>query len=177
MNLTTYKKKRDLKKSPEPKTKGKSHKTMPHFCVQKHAARHLHYDFRLEYKGILLSWAIPKGPSQNPKDKRLAIKVEDHPLDYQYFEGVIPKGNYGAGSVEIWDHGTFYTPGAKDPKQIEKSLTDGLKKGHITIILEGEHLNGEYALIKLKNSTDENAWLFIKSGGSEIKSSKPVKKN
>lgn len=175
--LKTYKSKRDFKATPEPSTGKKSNSKLPNFCVQKHAARHLHYDFRLEFQGVLLSWAIPKGPSLNPKDKRLAIKVEDHPLDYQYFEGVIPKGSYGAGTVEIWDKGNFYTPDAKTPKEIENSIKAGLKKGHLTIILEGEKLNGEFNLLKLKQSSDDNAWLFIKKDDSDsIVEKKQVKK-
>lgn len=161
-SLKKYRSKRDFQKSPEPSGEEQVLSKLPRFCVQKHAARHLHYDFRLEYRGVLLSWAIPKGPSLDPKDKRLAMKVEDHPLDYQYFEGVIPKGNYGAGTVEIWDQGTFYTPDATTPKEIEKALTVGLKKGHFSIILEGDKLQGEFALLKLKQSSDDHAWLLIK---------------
>ena len=163
MRLKKYLNKRNFKKTSEPKSKksSKSSKTL-HFCIQKHDARHLHYDFRLEYQGVLLSWAVPKGPSLNPKDKRLAIKVEDHPLEYQYFEGVIPKGNYGAGTVEIWDHGSYTTPSTDSPKEIEKELTLGLKKGHLAIILKGEKLEGEFIFQKLKPSTEDNAWLLIK---------------
>lgn len=111
MSLKEYQKKRNFNTSPEPSAS----KTKPgsmNFCVQKHHARRLHYDFRIEFRGILLSWAVPKGPSMNPENKRLAIKVEDHPLDYQYFEGVIPKGSYGAGTVEIWDQGCYILPDA-----------------------------------------------------------------
>lgn len=179
-SLKKYKAKRNFTKSPEPSGTGKKSSKLPRFCVQKHAARNLHYDFRLEYQGVLLSWAIPKGPSLNPKDKRLAIKVEDHPLDYQYFEGIIPKGNYGAGTVEIWDKGTFYTPNSTSPKEIEKTLTEGLKKGHFSFILEGEKLKGEFTLLQLKQS--DNAWLLVKKNDTEagseeiIKPKKKVKK-
>lgn len=161
-SLKKYKSKRDFKKSPEPYGLHRLSSKLPRFCVQKHDARNLHYDFRLEYQGALLSWAIPKGPSLNPKDKRLAIKVEDHPLDYQYFEGVIPKGNYGAGTVEIWDQGTFCTPDCTTPKEIERTLSQGLKKGHFSILLEGEKLKGEFTLLKLKQASEDNAWLLIK---------------
>lgn len=156
MSLKEYRSKRNLKVSPEPKGKAKRSSAVLNFCVQKHAARRLHYDFRLEYQGKLLSWAVPKELSLDSKDKRLAIRVEDHPLEYQYFEGVIPKGNYGAGTVEIWDHGTYTVPD-------DKSLTDGLQHGHFSVILSGEKLNGEFIFQKLKknNEADRN-WLVIK---------------
>lgn len=164
MSLKKYHEKRDLKRSREPTEKipRRSSSEKLHFCVQKHDARHLHYDFRLEYRGVLLSWAIPKGPSLNPQDKRLAIRVEDHPLEYQHFEGTIPKGNYGAGTVEIWDHGTYETPGNTTRGDIEKNITQGLKQGHFSVILHGEKLNGEFIFQELKQSTQKNAWLCIK---------------
>ncbi len=162
MSLIQYKKKRDVTKSSEPKASLKHQKNSLNFCIQKHAASHLHYDFRLEYKGILLSWAIPKGPSLNPKDKRLAIKVEDHPLEYQYFEGVIPKGNYGAGTVEIWDHGTYTVPNSKSSKDVEKALTDGIKRGHFEIILSGNKINGAFVFQQLKTDNKVTSWLLIK---------------
>jgi bifunctional non-homologous end joining protein LigD len=130
--------------------------------VQKHAATRLHYDFRLEMEGVLKSWAIPKGPSLNPLDKRLAMMVEDHPYDYRNFEGIIPKGNYGAGTVIIWDEGT-YEPLEKinNKKAQEKALLKQLNEGSLKVILYGKKLKGEFALVKLKNSED-NAWLMIK---------------
>lgn len=160
--LKKYKSKRDFTKTLEPSGSLNPPSKCPKFCVQKHAARHLHYDFRLEYRGVLLSWAVPKGPSLNPEEKRLAIQVEDHPLDYQYFEGVIPKGNYGAGTVETWDHGTYYTPGAHEAKEIERDVTEGLKKGHLNLILNGGKLKGAFSFVKLKKSADP-AWLLIKT--------------
>lgn len=176
MSLKEYKAKRDFKKTSEPVSAKKSESPSLNFCVQKHAARSLHYDFRLECRGVLISWAIPKGPSLNPQDKRLAIKVEDHPLDYQYFEGTIPKGNYGAGTVEIWDSGTYTTPHAFDRKEIEKELLAGLHKGHFAIILHGEKLNGEFVFQKLKNDPKDNAWLMIKKPDAfEEKSKKIIK--
>ncbi|HEV8051878.1 MAG TPA: non-homologous end-joining DNA ligase, partial [Parachlamydiaceae bacterium] len=163
MSLKEYKAKRDFKKTQEPATANKKNVTESlNFCIQKHAARALHYDFRLECRGVLISWAVPKGPSLNPEDKRLAIKVEDHPLDYQYFEGVIPKGNYGAGTVEIWDSGTYTMVHTFQRKEIEKELLEKLDKGHFAIILQGEKLNGEFVFQKLKKDPDDNAWLLIK---------------
>jgi bifunctional non-homologous end joining protein LigD len=162
MSLTTYKKKRNFDDTPEPKSSLKHQKNSLNFCIQKHDASHLHYDFRLEHKGVLLSWAVPKGPSSDPKDKRLAIKVEDHPLDYQYFEGTIPKGNYGAGTVEIWDHGTYTVPHAQSTKDVEKAITEGLKKGHFEIILSGTKINGPYVFQQLKTDDKGTSWLLIK---------------
>lgn len=163
MGLREYKTKRTLKKSGEPSgAKKKATSEKLRFCIQKHHARSLHYDFRLEYKGVLLSWAVPKGPSKNPKDKRLAVHVEDHPLDYQYFEGVIPEGHYGAGKVEIWDKGTFTLVDATDRKGIEKGVKAGLKKGHISFVLHGKRLKGEFILHKLKKDPDDKAWLLFK---------------
>lgn len=129
------------------------------FVVQRHHASRLHYDFRLQMKGVLKSWAVPKGPSLNPQDKRLAMMVEDHPLDYKDFEGEIPKGNYGAGNVHIWDEG-YYIPIA-DYKDPEKGLLAELKSGNLKIILMGKRLKGEFAIVKIK-SDEENAWLLIK---------------
>lgn len=160
MSLKDYRKKRNWEKTPEPGPE-MSHSSL-NFCVQKHAARRLHYDFRLEYKGVLLSWAVPKGPSLNPSDKRLAIKVEDHPIAYQYFEGTIPKGNYGAGTVEIWDHGTYQIPGANTKKEAEKSISKGLKEGHFSFVIHGEKLKGEFIFQKLKEDPDDPSWLLFK---------------
>lgn len=168
MGLKKYNEKRDFSKTNEPKPKKNKINQTLNFCVQKHDARNLHYDFRLEYKGMLLSWAVPKGPSIDPNNKRLAIQVEDHPLDYQYFEGVIPKGNYGAGTVEIWDNGTYVVPGAKDVKEMEKKISEGLKKGHFNIVLEGEKLRGEFVLQKLKKDVDDHSWLLIKKNEPEL---------
>ena len=156
MSLAKYKEKRDFKKSPEP-VAGKSKTNTLAFVVQRHKASRLHYDFRLELDGVLKSWAVPKGPSLNPQDKRLAMMVEDHPYDYKDFSGVIPSG-YGAGIVEIWDKGT-YTPIEESDKP-EKILKAGLKAGNLKVVLKGKKLKGEFALVKLK--TDDNSWLLIK---------------
>jgi bifunctional non-homologous end joining protein LigD len=160
MSLSKYKNKRNLSVSPEPKaTTGKKTANLS-FVVQRHKARQLHYDFRLEMDGVLKSWAVPKGPSMNLHDKRLAMMVEDHPYDYKDFEGVIPEG-YGAGIVEIWDHGNYADIDHDDKAIAENKLKEGLKKGDLKFILSGKKLKGEFALVKLKGK-DDNAWLLIK---------------
>jgi bifunctional non-homologous end joining protein LigD len=161
MALSLYKKKRSFKKTPEP-TGGKSNSPQLHFVVQKHDASRLHYDFRLEMEGVLKSWAVPKGPSLNPADKRLAMMVEDHPYDYKNFEGIIPEGNYGAGTVMVWDEGSYESlePGTKAEQ--EKKLLKQLKAGSLKFQLNGKKLKGEFALVKLKSSDEKNAWLLIK---------------
>jgi DNA ligase D-like protein (predicted polymerase)/DNA ligase D-like protein (predicted 3'-phosphoesterase) len=159
MSLAEYLKKRVFGKTPEPKG-GKHAGKQLRFVVQRHHASRLHYDFRLELDGTMKSWAIPKGPSMNPGDKRLAMMVEDHPLDYQYFEGIIPQGNYGAGVVMIWDHGT-YTSLAEERSEDAKSLRAGLRSGNLKFRLDGEKLHGEFALVKL-HSAEDNSWLLIK---------------
>jgi bifunctional non-homologous end joining protein LigD len=160
MSLTKYKEKRSFDKTPEP-TGGKPTGSPLKFVVQKHHASHLHYDFRLEMRGVLKSWAVPKGPSMNPDDKRLAMMVEDHPWDYRDFEGIIPEG-YGAGTVIVWDEGT-YEPVEKqaDKKVSEKYLLNQLFKGQISFILKGKKLKGEFTLVK-STGRGENAWLLIK---------------
>src|SRR5215471_10505637 len=125
------------------------------FVVQKHSATRLHYDFRLAIDGTLKSWAVPKGPSQSHADKRLAVQTEDHPLEYGDFEGKIPEGNYGAGTVMVWDRGTFSTEGPLDAGQ-------QLERGEIKFNLNGEKLRGSFVLVKLKNSEKGNEWLMIK---------------
>jgi bifunctional non-homologous end joining protein LigD len=126
----------------------------------------LHYDFRLEMDGVLKSWAVPKGPSLNPHDKRLAMMVEDHPYDYKDFAGVIPEGNYGAGIVEIWDSGTYTSlEDSGNGKEDEKLLKAGLEAGNLKFRLNGKKLKGEFALVRLKGS-DSNSWLLIKHNDS-----------
>lgn len=163
MSLRTYRSKRRLSESHEPSGSSKSSSNPLQFVVQKHAARHLHYDFRLELDGVLKSWAIPKGPTLDPTVKRLAIEVEDHPLEYGSFEGTIPKGNYGAGEVIVWDKGD-YAPasGEKSRKDQEKSLRAQFKKGEIKFVLNGEKLKGEFALVRIGKDEKKNQWLFIK---------------
>jgi len=164
MALETYKEKRNFKKTPEPAGKKKTATNELKFVIQRHAASHLHYDFRLEMEGVLKSWAVPKGPSLNPQDKRLAMMVEDHPFEYRTFHGVIPEGNYGAGIVEIWDEGTYHAIESEDRKETEKLLLGELKKGSLKFVLHGKKLKGEFALVKIKNnnSSKDNAWLLIK---------------
>src|SRR5690349_17477429 len=125
-----------------------------------HDATRLHWDLRLEMDGVLKSWAVPKGPSPNPADKRLAVKVEDHPLAYGDFEGVIPEGNYGAGSVIVWDRGVYRHPAARSRSESEQLLLAGLHKGDLKFVLEGEKLRGEFALVK--TGRDGKSWLLLK---------------
>jgi len=161
MALTTYNKKRNFKETSEPSGKTKKSVSELIFVVQRHKASRLHYDFRLEMDGVLKSWAVPKGPSMNPKDKRLAMMVEDHPYDYKDFEGTIPEGNYGAGIVEIWDSGT-YSDLENSPQNVaERNLRKGLKSGDFKFQLFGKKLKGEFVLVKLK-SKEDNSWLLIK---------------
>lgn len=147
MSLTKYKQKRKFEKTPEPTGKLKSSgKNI--YAIQKHHASHLHYDLRLEMKGVLKSWAIPKSPPRTKGLKRLAVEVEDHPLGYEKFEGEIPEGNYGAGKVEIWDRGSF--------SLIEK------KKDLIMVDIDGKKLKGEYCLVRTKFQGKEKNWIFFK---------------
>ncbi|MBA3639928.1 MAG: hypothetical protein H0W53_11715 [Acidobacteria bacterium] len=164
MVLEKYKQKRNFTSTPEPsgdvKLAAERAKHEPRkglfFCVQKHLASHLHYDFRLEYKGVLLSWAVPKGPSLDPKTKRLAMHVEDHPIEYGTFEGVIPSG-YGAGIVMLWDQGTW-TPESED-------VDAALKKGDLKFTLDGYKLKGSWVIVRTGGrwgSDDGRSWLLIK---------------
>jgi DNA ligase D-like protein (predicted 3'-phosphoesterase) len=157
MGLEEYRAKRDLDKSPEP-TGGKASRG-PTFVIQKHDASSLHYDFRLEVNGVLKSWAVPKGPSTDPADKRLAMMVEDHPLDYGGFEGVIPSGQYGAGPVIVWDRGTYVNTTEK--KGVDVPIEEALEKGHATVWLEGQKIRGGYALTRVAKGKKER-WLLVK---------------
>ena len=161
MSLTLYKKKRNFLKTPEPDTDKNLTKNALTFVVQKHYASHLHYDFRLELNGVLKSWAVPKGPSMNPADKRLAVHVEDHPIDYSNFYGEIPAGNYGAGTVEIWDNGNYIPAGKSNSQNPDSLLYSDYKKGNLKFILNGHYLKGEFALVKM-NSEEGKNWLLIK---------------
>ena len=175
MALTLYKKKRSFKDTPEP-VGGKAAGPVLRFVIQKHDATRLHYDFRLEMEGVLKSWAVPKGPSLNPEDKRLAMMVEDHPYDYRTFEGIIPEGNYGAGTVIVWDEGTYESLDGGSKKEQEKTLLQQLKKGSLKFKINGKKLKGEFALVKLKNA-ENNAWLLIKHRDKYAKESDITKKD
>ncbi len=154
MTLEVYRKKRDFKRTPEPAPKQVQSDSGRSFVVQKHRASHLHYDFRLEYDGVLWSWAIPKGPSLDPADKRLAMQTEDHPVEYGGFEGVIPAGEYGGGTVMVWDRGTWTPQG--DP-------TAGRAKGNLKFTLDGEKLRGGFALVRTRSDKyGKESWLLIK---------------
>lgn len=153
MDLNKYNKNRDFTSTTEPKGEIKKSEKELIFVVQEHVASHLHYDFRLEMDGVLKSWVIPKGPSMNPKEKRLAILVEDHPYAYKDFEGAIPEGNYGAGTVIVWDNGSYTLE--------DGNTKESIKKGHLSFVLNGKKLKGEFALARLKIK-QKNAWLLIK---------------
>lgn len=175
MSLSKYNQKRNFKQTEEPKGKiGKSEKDLI-FVVQKHAASHLHYDFRLELDGVLKSWAVPKGPSMDPEVKRLAMMVEDHPYDYKDFEGSIPEGNYGAGNVIVWDNGT-YSSADDTSASAKKTLLADLNKGRLSFILNGKKLKGEFSLVKLKGK-QENAWLLIKKADKFVSDEDILKKD
>jgi bifunctional non-homologous end joining protein LigD len=160
MSLKKYESKRKFNETPEPKPRARRAKGGLTFVVHKHAARALHYDLRLELQGVLKSWAVPRGPSLDPSQKRLAVMVEDHPFDYKDFEGIIPEHNYGAGSVIIWDRGLYRHPSDMDGGASEQLLLEGLEKGDLKFVLEGEKLHGEFALVKIKK--DEKSWLLLK---------------
>lgn len=167
--LEEYKKKRDFSKSSEPGDEEVSfdwaEEDKPIFVIQKHDASNLHYDFRIEVDGVLKSWAVPKGPSTDQSVKRMAIPTEDHPLGYADFEGVIPEDEYGAGTVMVWDRGTYRNL-KEDDEQEPPSLSEQIEDGHVTIWLEGEKLKGGYALIRTGDGEDAR-WLLIKMDDDE----------
>lgn len=177
MSLAAYKKKRSFAKTTEPQG-GRSNGKALRFVVQQHAASHLHYDFRLEMDGVLKSWAVPKGPSTDPAVKRLAMRVEDHPYDYRSFEGIIPQGEYGGGTVIVWDEGTYEPVDLheKDVKKQEKELLHELHAHKIKFRLKGKKLKGEYALVKT-HGKEENAWLLMKLEDRYASTADILKKN
>jgi bifunctional non-homologous end joining protein LigD len=159
--LTEYRRKRDFSKTAEPKGGGARKAKKLAFVIQKHDASHLHYDLRLELDGVMKSWAVPKGPSLDPIVKRLAMEVEDHPIEYNSFEGTIPKGEYGGGTVMLWDRGT-YEYGGTDPDPIE-GLRRGYQKGDFKFVLDGKRLKGSWALVRMRrNQSGKPQWLLIK---------------
>lgn len=176
MDLNKYNRIRNFSSTNEPKGELEESKNELVFVVQEHDASNLHYDFRLESDGLLKSWAIPKGPSMNPEEKRLAILVEDHPYVYKDFEGTIPEGNYGAGTVMVWDNGTYILYNISDKEEAENKFKADFHKGHLSFILNGKKLKGEFALIRLKIS-QKNAWLLIKKKDQYAGSTDILKKN
>jgi DNA ligase D-like protein (predicted 3'-phosphoesterase) len=162
--LDDYQEKRDFSRTPEPPGEHGAAPGLPIFVIQKHEATTLHYDFRLEADGVLKSWAVPKGPSTNPKEKRLAVPTEDHPLGYAEFEGVIPEGSYGAGTVLVWDRGTYRNLTQKDGREV--GVAEGARRGHISVWLEGEKVQGGYALTRFRTGKGE-AWLLVKKDDAE----------
>jgi DNA ligase D-like protein (predicted 3'-phosphoesterase) len=158
-SLQDHRSKRDSGRSAESSGKGEQTPKERRFVIQKHDASRLHYDFRLEVDGELKSWAVPKGPSLDPREKRLAVRTEDHPLDYAEFEGVIPDGEYGAGTVLVWDIGTYWSLKEKQGKPV--SMAEALEKGQATVWLEGKKLKGGYGLTRFRKKGDEN-WLLVK---------------
>ncbi len=157
--LRDYRDKRDFGRTPEFPGEAKPAGDNPIFVIQKHAARALHYDFRLEVHGVLKSWAVPKGPSLNPRDKRLAVPTEDHPIEYANFEGVIPEGEYGGGTVIVWDAGTYRNLKERDDQLLP--MAQCMEEGHLMIWLDGKKLMGGYGLLRTGKGSDRR-WLLIK---------------
>jgi DNA ligase D-like protein (predicted 3'-phosphoesterase) len=173
-SLKTYREKRNFRRTPEPEERIKKRDgKKPIFTVQKHAARQLHYDFRLQVGRKLKSWAVPKGPSVDPKDKRMAVEVEDHPLAYAKFEGVIPDGEYGAGTVMVWDIGTFRNISKRDHKEV--TITRAFESGHVAVWLQGKRLRGGYALRRIA-AGKKPRWLLIKMRDEEADSRRNLTK-
>ncbi len=159
--LEEYRRKRDFSRTAEPEGGGTRSAHKPAFVIQKHAARNMHYDLRLEHDGVMRSWAVPKGPSLDPSVKRLAMEVEDHPIEYNKFEGTIPQGEYGGGTVMLWDRGT-YTYGGSNPDP-EQGIRQGLQKGDFKFVLNGKRLKGSWALVRMRrDQRGKPQWLLIK---------------
>ncbi len=160
--LAEYRRKRDFSRTAEPEGGSTRTAHRPAFVIQKHAASHMHYDLRLEHDGVMKSWAVPKGPSLDPSVKRLAMQVEDHPIEYNKFEGTIPKGEYGGGTVMLWDRGT-YSYGGSNPDPAE-GIRQGLQKGDFKFVLNGKRLGGSWALVRMKrrDKPGKPQWLLIK---------------
>jgi bifunctional non-homologous end joining protein LigD len=161
MSLERYKAKRNFSVTAEPKGRKplpKKVRGASRFVIQKHDASRLHYDFRLEMEGVLKSWAVPKGLPWTQGEKHLAVEVEDHPIEYETFEGVIPQGNYGGGTVMVWDRGTYYIYGEQPLKS--------LREGKLHLVLDGQKAKGEWTLIRIRSDQEKNQWLLLKTGAS-----------
>ncbi|HTM22489.1 MAG TPA: DNA polymerase ligase N-terminal domain-containing protein, partial [Kofleriaceae bacterium] len=165
--LATYRAKRHFDRTPEPSGKGARRSAKgPRYVIQKHAARRLHYDFRLEYEGVLWSWSVPKGPSLSPGDRRLAVRTEDHPIDYADFEGIIPDGEYGGGAVIVWDRGSWEADG--DP-------ADGMKRGRLTFTLHGDKLRGRWHLVRTRpDARAKENWLLFKGRDAQADDARDI---
>ncbi|HEX3285569.1 MAG TPA: DNA polymerase ligase N-terminal domain-containing protein [Mycobacterium sp.] len=161
MALEEYREKRQAGRSPEPRGRSPKRRrgSAPHFVIQHHAASTDHYDFRLEIDGVLASWAVPRGPSINPEDKRMARRTEDHPMAYEDFEGIIPEGEYGAGRVIVWDRGTYMN-------DADRAMAEALERGHLSFRLDGKKLRGGFALTRFRTGKDE-AWLLVKKSDDD----------
>jgi DNA ligase D-like protein (predicted 3'-phosphoesterase) len=165
--LTEYERKRDFSKTKEPsgqpkgKRKARARRRHPRFAFQKHSATSEHYDLRLEVDGVLASWAVPKGPSLDPRDKRLAMRTEDHPLEYLEWEGVIPEGEYGAGPMIVWDRGVFQNI-SETRRGEPMELAEAIEKGDVKLFMLGEKIKGAYALVRTRPAGDREQWLLIK---------------
>jgi DNA ligase D-like protein (predicted 3'-phosphoesterase) len=170
--LEECRRKRDFRRTPEPRGEvGERAAEGPIFVVQKHAASRLHYDFRLEVDGVLKSWAVPRGPSLHPRDKRLAIPTEDHPLEYRNFEGLIPEGQYGAGRVIVWDTGTFRNITQRDGQPVP--IDQAIENGQLAIWLEGKKLKGGFALTRIRDGR-KPVWLLVKKRDQYADMGNPV---
>lgn len=165
-HLGKYREKRDFDRTKEPFGSDKQSGERPIFVIHKHDASNLHYDVRLEVEAVLKSWAVPKGPSTDPREKRLAVPTEDHPLEYADFEGVIPEDEYGGGTVMVWDAGTYRNLKAQDEEGNNVSMTEALEDGHVNVWLEGKKLKGGYALIRTGKGGNER-WLLVKMKDDE----------
>jgi DNA ligase D-like protein (predicted 3'-phosphoesterase) len=160
--LRLYRDKRDFTRTSEPEGGKKTAGKRPLFVIQKHAASRLHYDFRLQVGDVLKSWAVPKGPSTNPAEKRLAVEVEDHPYDYADFEGTIPHDEYGGGTVIVWDAGSYRNLKTDENGKEDKTMSEAAKDGHITVWLEGQKLRGGYSLTRFREERGKAQWLLVK---------------
>jgi DNA ligase D-like protein (predicted 3'-phosphoesterase) len=166
-DLDSYRAKRDFRTTGEPEGRARADSSGgPVFVVQEHDATTHHFDVRLEIEGVLVSWAVPKGPSTDPRDKRLAVRTEDHPLDYEDFEGVIPEGQYGAGPVIVWDRGPYRNLREEEDGD-GLDMSESLSHGKIEVWLEGEKLRGGWAFVHAKPGGDEDAWLLVKMADEE----------